>query len=595
MLTAGSVLENRYRIEKVISQGRAGTVYEAFQIRTGRRLAVKEIAGNSLGEGSEKSLQLLRNLKHPGLPMILDVLKAEDCIFLVMEYIEGKTLRQEMEERKKESRRFSPEEVLQTGQGICEILLYLHSRPEALLYRDLKPSNIMLKQEGGIALIDLGTVCSSDLAGRGEEEAVGTPGYAAPEQYRRKYAQGPAEDVYSLGAILHQLITGINPAENPFSFSKITKAVPELRKTCRGRQKKRLLGLEKIISLCLKFRPSDRYRNTEELLRDLQHPEECVFPGNARESLLAAASGILLVLGVFCFLLSFHSGRLTEVLRLEGKEYCLMKARRGSEENPEEWIRSALQFSPGSGECFSVLLDRMLADGVFTGEEQVRIRSLLDEKAEGEEQDHESLLRRDPEACFRFDIRMGTACLYAAEGIPDYTAAQAYLEEALLAGEEWMPEEEEEQQEKEQLVRRTEILLEITLCRWQILSGGFPEEEPASLLQYWRALTALLEEDVSAGGQLTAEIGLWREILGLLTDWPAELKAAGVEWEEQEAAAERILLFSGRLQNSTEAQEYPAVKEQLEKIEKTAESVEEKRILLEEAEGKEKEAKEEHE
>ncbi len=586
MLTEGSVLEDRYRIEKKTGEGGSSIVYKAVHLRTGRWLAVKEIQGSFSGESIEESIQLLKKLRHPGLPLVLDVIRAEQQILIIMEYMEGETLQKLLEERKERGQKFSPEEALKIGREICEILAYLHTEPEPLLYRDLKPDNILIQPDGSAALVDLGTVCLLQHGEFRQTVSSGTPGYAAPEQYRQREGQGPSADLYSLGAVLHQLLTGINPADHPFSFKNITGENPDLIRYVRGRDRLLVMGLEKILERCTSFRPEDRYQTAEELLRDLNDPLCILDSGKSQVRCLAAV--FLLLSGLFFFSFSLWSEQRTETYRAEGKAFYMMKARRSEPAEAFIWTEYALEVSPGDAECFSVLLDRMLQDGIFSQDEQLQMRALLNQTAEGESMDHETLLEQNPESCLRFACRMGTVCLYAADGIPDYSAAADWFREALSCGGNWNPAEEQDAEEKEFLTKRAEALLKICSCREQILLYGQPGESEESLLACWRNLTALIGEDIPENSLLETDLEVKREILGLLTDWPSELHTAGVTWKEQRIVTESVKTFSEELLNSSETERYPARETLLEELIRTADAAEKKRLLLEEAAGETK-------
>lgn len=125
MIRIGDVLEDRYLIERRIGKGGNSIVYEGLQIRTGRKIAVKEIDRERAGSRAGKSLQYLKAIRHQGLPMILDVLETPKCVRIVMEYVPGHTLQKEMERRKRSGKLFSVEEVLQISLEIVDILQYL--------------------------------------------------------------------------------------------------------------------------------------------------------------------------------------------------------------------------------------------------------------------------------------------------------------------------------------------------------------------------------------------------------------------------------------------------------------------------------------
>ena len=159
MLKLGAVLDGKYKIISVIGQGGMSTVYLARHQRLNKEWAVKEISREYCENYEMISRQLvleadiLKKLNHPGLPKIIDIIEKKDVIWMVMEFIEGKTLKEVLKERG----RIQETEVLSWGKQLCEVLSYLHSRTPPIIYRDLKPDNIILKKTGRLVLIDFGT------------------------------------------------------------------------------------------------------------------------------------------------------------------------------------------------------------------------------------------------------------------------------------------------------------------------------------------------------------------------------------------------------------------------------------------------------
>lgn len=158
MLKAGFVLDGKYRILSVIGQGGMSTVYLAVHERLKQKWAVKEISMEYCENYEMISRKLiveadiLKRLDHPGLPKIVDIIEKKDAIWMVMEFIEGKTLKEILNERG----RIEEKEILIWGKQLCEVLSYLHSKKPSIIYRDLKPENIILKKTGRLVLIDLG-------------------------------------------------------------------------------------------------------------------------------------------------------------------------------------------------------------------------------------------------------------------------------------------------------------------------------------------------------------------------------------------------------------------------------------------------------
>ena len=256
MLMPGSVLEGKYQILRRIGQGGMSNVYLAVNREADCRFAVKEIRRegrlreNFVRERLISEKEILKQLSHPGIVRIIDVIDHHDLFYLIMSYAEGVTLQQEQAA----GRKLSAEQVLADAMRICEILGYLHSRKKPILYQDLKPSNLIRGKDGSLMLIDFGTA-REYRSGQGRYLCLGTKGYAAPEQYQGMNA-GAATDIYAFGRTLLQLLTGEPPwKESAAADRKATDA-------CSRR-------LQKIAAKCCRQEPSRRYASCAELYMDL--------------------------------------------------------------------------------------------------------------------------------------------------------------------------------------------------------------------------------------------------------------------------------------------------------------------------------------
>lgn len=219
------LLDNRYEIPDVVKSGAMGCVYRGLDTRLGNIVAVKKMIIPHSPENRERFLReakLLSQLHHGGLPNVSDFFVAQDpetremSHFLVMTFIDGKDLETVMEEEKKP---LPFETVIDYFRQILEILSYLHSQEPPVIYRDMKPSNIMVSK-GKIFLVDFGI--ARLFTGEVRGTVVGTPGYAAPEQYRG--FSDAKSDIYSLGVVMHYLLTGRDPSDfeaAPFQFDSI--------------------------------------------------------------------------------------------------------------------------------------------------------------------------------------------------------------------------------------------------------------------------------------------------------------------------------------------------------------------------------------
>ncbi|HTI13150.1 MAG TPA: WD40 repeat domain-containing serine/threonine-protein kinase [Dictyobacter sp.] len=223
-LARGVTLKQRYRILKEIGSGGYGKVYMAADSDfAGRRVAIKEMIQSGLDPQEiheaavtfKREAFLLASLTHPNLPSIYDYFTENSRWYLVMSFIEGETL--EKYQQKLQDGRVPVEKVIQIGTQLASVLSYLHGRRPPIIFRDLKPANIMRTPDGQIYLIDFG-IARHFKQGQAKDTAIlGSPGYASPEQYGRAQTT-PQTDVYSLGVTLHQLLSGDDPTQSPFHY-----------------------------------------------------------------------------------------------------------------------------------------------------------------------------------------------------------------------------------------------------------------------------------------------------------------------------------------------------------------------------------------
>ncbi|MDS0525605.1 protein kinase [Clostridium sp. SHJSY1] len=259
MINIGTVIDNRYEILKEIDRGGMSIVYLAADDRLKKSVVLKDIRkGNKINsdillECLKAEADLLTFLDHPNLPKIYDIIEGDNHIYVVMDYVEGESLKKKIDREKK----CDSYDVIEWGKQLSDVLNYLHSRqPTPIIYRDMKPHNIMLTPEGKIKLIDFGISIKMDK--QNGKLNFGTSTYAAPEQLEGKITDGRT-DIYSLGVTLYQLVTGLTFKSNLNlkPIRQINPAYPE--------------GLEQIINKCIKENPQDRYQKAEELLYDFEN------------------------------------------------------------------------------------------------------------------------------------------------------------------------------------------------------------------------------------------------------------------------------------------------------------------------------------
>lgn len=265
MLEIGSVVDNKYKILNEVGHGGMSVVYLAMNEKANKQWAIKEVRKDGVKdfEVVKQSLvaetDMLKRLSHPNLPDIIDVIESDERFLIVMDYIQGNSLSKALEEFGAQQQ----DEVIKWAKQLCDVLGYLHSRKPAIIYRDLKPANIMLKPDGNITLIDFGTAREYKEKNLADTTCLGTVGYAAPEQFGGMGQTDARTDIYCLGATLYHLVTGMNPCEPPYEILPIRQVNPALSS-----------GLERIIKKCTQSDPNNRYQSAEELMYALEHYEE---------------------------------------------------------------------------------------------------------------------------------------------------------------------------------------------------------------------------------------------------------------------------------------------------------------------------------
>lgn len=245
----GRILIQKYELIRLLGEGGSGKVFLAMDVHLDRLVAVKESCESVILE----EMKILKELDHTGLPIIFDYFMEQGKAFLVMEYIEGITLRQFLLKHKK----------VEEGQAVkwmlelCHIVQYLHDRHPAVIYRDLKPENIMIRQDGTLKLIDLGGAVRFACGRETPDLCAGTAGYCPKEQW--KSPRGDISwDIYAMGMVFYEMLTGNHPAKPPYA----SQALAAYDKSIAG-------TLKKIIRCCISEKKTGRYQSVLQLEKAL--------------------------------------------------------------------------------------------------------------------------------------------------------------------------------------------------------------------------------------------------------------------------------------------------------------------------------------
>jgi serine/threonine-protein kinase len=236
-LEAGTVLQGRYQVARLLGGGGMGMVYLAHDQRLANRpCAIKEMVDHFIDQAQRieaneyfaREADTLAQLKHQAIPAITDRFELANRHYLVMEYVEGRNLEEELAARGEPL----PEGlVIDIARQLCDVLAYLHGLVPPIIYRDMKPSNVMLNSNGRVVLVDFGIARLFKAARKGT--MIGTLGFAPPEQYQGLV--DPRSDIYSLGATLHYVLTGRDPEKfPPFSFPPVRDLRPAVSSNLAG-------------------------------------------------------------------------------------------------------------------------------------------------------------------------------------------------------------------------------------------------------------------------------------------------------------------------------------------------------------------------
>lgn len=262
MTEIGTVIDGKYEVLREIGRGGMSVVYLAMDTHLNKQWAVKEIRKKGSGKNDEivvnsllAEANMMKRLDHPSLPRIVDIIDNGVTIYVVMDYIEGESLDKILNEYGAQSE----ERVIGWAKQLCDALGYLHSQKPPIIYRDMKPANVMLKPEGNIKIIDFGIAREYKEQNLADTTVLGTKGYAPPEQYSGQ--TDARSDIFALGMTMHHLLTGIDP-RNGEPYAPVRQWNPELSE-----------GIEIIIDRCVEPAAENRYQSCSDLLYDLEHPE----------------------------------------------------------------------------------------------------------------------------------------------------------------------------------------------------------------------------------------------------------------------------------------------------------------------------------
>lgn len=521
MLKVGDLIDGKYKILNEIGRGGMSTVYLAINEKANKPWAVKEVRKNGISnrELVKQSLMveinLLKKLKHKGLPSIVDIIDQQDNYLIVMDYIEGITLENIMQEEGVQPQ----EKVVDWAIQLCDVLQYLHTRKPAIIYRDMKPSNIMLRSDGSVVLIDFGTAREFKERHVEDTTCLGTQGYAAPEQFGGMGQTDERTDIYSLGATMYRLVTGHNPSEPPYEMYPITHWNPRLS-----------TGLEGIIAKCTSKDPKSRYQSVQEVRYALEHYQDLDLDSIRRYRrnlrILLAAGGMTVML----FSASGVSYAAADHMQKDEYAYNLEAGRRSpNKQDSIAFYQKAIQTDCAGEEAYDQLLTLVTQDGVLDEQEE----KVLLQLSISVDKYLERYKMQNPDGYAGLCYRIGSSYWYYYEHEEKRQAGAVAWFESAKAGFEGNP-------EKEQEWKRASTYVEIGNFYQRIVPAQISGTDQGMYGEYWNNLRWLKEWNDEAPDRDLVTLRLYREIVTKTLEYAGYLQEDGVPPQEMEELLKEI-------------------------------------------------------
>ena len=482
MLEIGSVIDGKYKILNVVGKGGMSVVYLAMNERANKQWAIKEVRKDGMQsfEVVKQNLvaetDLLKKLNHPHLPSIIDVIDCDDTFLIVMDYIEGNPLSKALETSGAQNQ----DDVIEWAKQLCDVLGYLHSRKPPIIYRDMKPSNVMLKPDGNVMLIDFGTAREFKSTSVADTTCLGTQGYAAPEQFGGHGQTDARTDIYCLGASMYHLVTGHNPATPPYEMYPIRQWNPMLSS-----------GLEEIILKCTQRNPEDRYQSCAELLYALDHYKDLDIENKKVQSfkwktfLASFIMTIVMLVGTIGF-----SAGLTVQTSSTYESYIANGDSAVSQDAAEKYYLDAINVDPANPLAYQKLLERCTSDSKLSEDEYNTIKDAIYE--------HEDELKSKYPSEYADNVayKLGQALYFSYVPSSQESESENFSTAGITVSQRWL-DIAQKMGSTEQIKHRAELLSSMSKA-YQNMSGKSLEGDPVEeVKEYWNNLVEIASPNIA--------------------------------------------------------------------------------------------------
>lgn len=478
MLEIGSVIDGKYKILNVVGKGGMSVVYLAMNERANKQWAIKEVRKDGMQsfEVVKQNLvaetDLLKKLNHPHLPSIIDVIDCDDTFLIVMDYIEGNPLSKALETSGAQNQ----DDVIEWAKQLCDVLGYLHSRKPPIIYRDMKPSNVMLKPDGNVMLIDFGTAREFKSTSVADTTCLGTQGYAAPEQFGGHGQTDARTDIYCLGATMYHLVTGHNPA-TPYPIRQWNPMLSS--------------GLEEIILKCTQRNPEDRYQSCAELLYALDHYKDLDIENKKVQSfkwktfLASFIMTIVMLVGTIGF-----SAGLTVQTSSTYESYIANGDSAVSQDAAEKYYLDAINVDSANPLAYQKLLERCTSDSKLSEDEYNTIKDAIYE--------HEDELKSKYPSEYADNVayKLGQALYFSYVPSSQKSESENFSMAGITVSQRWL-DIAQKMGSTEQIKHRAELLSSMSKA-YQNMSGKSLEGDPVEeVKEYWNNLVEIASPNIA--------------------------------------------------------------------------------------------------
>lgn len=532
----GMIVAGRYRLLNVLGQGGTGIVYQALDETCNKIWAIKVIMKGSEAvfdpavKAAKREADMLSHLHHRSIPNVEAVIEDDDYFMIIMDYIEGKTLKEIRKELELSGVSLSVEMVAGWGIQLCRLLQDLHTGSEAVVYGDVKPGNVMLRPDGGIVLIDFGTSCRMKDRDADGASCFGTPGFAAPEQYGNGLT-GPWTDIYSLGALMHYMLTGYDAAQTPFYFPPVLECCLMTDRAVSDREKRKAAAFDRIIAGCTCYTIGERFGSCELLEQELS---DFVKKKQKRPHLFWKGFSIMVMVSalIVCGILV---GKWKEDA---GYNAYMEMAEKADDEEKAALYRQAVCLDPYQEGAYTGLLDALTADDCFSDNDVQIVTELLYTRKGKKE--HIACLQENESGYVVFSYRLGMAFYYFYGRVGGKIRSAGWFKNVADADMEQLQLGEYDSL-KWIWQTRAEVFVRFS-NRYAAGLNPLEDRKKTEIFweEYWEDIKILMRDELMSKESVMVELWTYQEIAEGVMNHAADFMGAGIESRELESVLDTI-------------------------------------------------------